>query len=176
MAKRSTRVVAISAMLIAVMLIIGYLENLVPTGVPGIKLGLSNSVLILAIYWFGIPIAFCLMIVKVVLSGLLFSGVSAMMYAFAGGVCSMIVMSVLYKMRNFSPVTIAMAGAVFHNVGQVGLAMIILETDKLLYYMAVLMLVGLATGFVTGNIARELLKRLPDFVPQEGKNNEANGS
>lgn len=164
MPNRKTRIITISAMLAAVMLVIGYLENLVPTGVPGIKLGLSNSVLILAIYWLGIPVAFVLMVVKVVLSGLLFSGVSAMMYSFAGGLLSMIGMSVMYKTKGFSSVTIAMVGAVLHNVGQVGLAMIVLETGRLAYYMGVLMLVGLGTGFVTGTVAKMLMKRMPEMI------------
>ena len=166
--KRSHRI-AVSAMLLAVMLVIGYVENLVPTGVPGVKLGLSNSVLILAIYWLGIPNAFALMVMKVVLSGFLFSGVSAMMYAFAGGLLSMIGMSLLYRMKGFSPVTIAMAGAVLHNVGQVGLAMIMLETGRLAYYMGVLMLVGLGTGFVTGTVANLLMKRMPEMLQSGGK-------
>ena len=106
---KKTRRLTVSALLVTVMLMLGYLENLVPTGVPGIKLGLSNSVLLLAIYWLGIPTALILMVVKVVLSGILFSGVSAMMYAFAGGVLSMVVMSVLYKARGFSPIAIAMS-------------------------------------------------------------------
>lgn len=155
------RRLAVSALLLAVMLVFGYIESLIPSGaVPGIKLGLSNSVLILAIMWLGIPNAFILMIGKVLLSGLLFGGVSAMMFSFAGGVVSMIVMCALYKLK-FGTTAVAMAGAVSHNVGQVGLAMIILETDKLIYYMAVLMFVGLVTGFVTGNAARILDRRLP---------------
>lgn len=167
---KKTRRLTVSALLVTVMLMLGYLENLVPTGVPGIKLGLSNSVLLLAIYWLGIPTALILMVVKVVLSGILFSGVSAMMYAFAGGVLSMVVMSVLYKAKGFSPIAIAMAGAVFHNVGQVGLAIVILETDRLVYYMAILMLAGLVTGFVTGTVTSLLMKRLPASMKPENWN------
>ena len=155
---------ALSALLMAVMLALGYVESLLPTGVPGIKLGLSNSVLIVAIYTLGVPTAFLLMIGKVLLSGFLFSGVNAMLYAFAGGLLSMLVMSLLYRLKSFHIVTIAMAGAVMHNVGQVALAMLMLETDKLFYYMAVLMLVGLVTGFVTGNAARILLRRIPESL------------
>ena len=155
---------ALSALLTAVMLALGYVESLVPTGVPGIKLGLSNSVLIFAIYTLGVPTAFLLMIGKVLLSGFLFSGVNAILYAFAGGLLSMLVMSLLYRLKSFHIVTIAMAGAVMHNVGQVALAMLMLETDKLFYYMAVLMLVGLVTGFVTGNAARILLRRIPESL------------
>lgn len=162
-----TRTVTYSALFITVMLMLGYLETFIPVGsVPGIKLGLSNSVLLLVIYWMGIPQAFILMAVKVVLSGFLFSGVSAMMYAFAGGVISVAVMALLYKIGGFSTVVIGMAGAVAHNAGQVGLAMIILETTKLAYYMAVLMVVGLLTGFVTGTLTAALMKRLPNRFRQ----------
>ena len=170
MKRNSTRRLTLSALLVAVMLILGYIESFLPVGgVPGIKIGLSNSVLLLAVYWLGIPTAFLLMAAKVLLSGLLFAGVSGMMYALAGGLLSMIVMSALYKVRGFSPVVIGMAGAVFHNVGQVGLAMIILQTDKLVYYMAVLMLIGLATGFTTGTVAKLLMNRLPEELKPQGK-------
>ena len=84
-----------------------------------------------------------------------------MMFSLAGGVVSMLVMCLLYKLK-FGTTAVAIAGAVAHNVGQVGLAMMILETDRLVYYMAVLMLVGLVTGFVTGTLARILDRRLPD--------------
>ena len=151
----------LSALLVTVMLMLGYVESLIPTGVPGIKLGLSNSVLILAICWLGVPNAFLLMLVKVFLSGFLFSGVSAILYALAGGVLSMLTMILLLRVGRFHPVATAMGGAVMHNVGQVLMAMWILRTKQLLYYMAVLMLVGLATGFVTGMIASVLLRRLP---------------
>ncbi len=167
---KSIRRLTFSALLITAMLVLGYIESLVPTGVPGVKLGLSNSVLLLAIYWLGIPTAFVLMIVKVVLSGFLFSGINAMMYAFAGGFLSMVVMAVLYTTKGFSPVTIAMAGAVFHNLGQVGLAMVILETDQLAYYMAILMLAGLVTGFITGTVTKLLMKRLPVSMKPENWN------
>ena len=75
---------------IALMLVLGFVESLMPVaaGVPGIKLGLSNGVLIFAVYMLNLPTAFVLMVLKVVLSGLLFGGVNAMMYAFAGGWCA----------------------------------------------------------------------------------------
>ena len=156
-----TKRLALSAMLVAVMLVLGYIESFIPSGaIPGIKIGLSNSVLLLGIMWLSIPNTFLLMLAKVILSGLTFSGVSAMMFSLAGGCVSMIVMCLLYKL-GFGTVATGMAGAVAHNVGQVGLAMIILETNRLVYYMAILMLVGLATGFATGTAAKLLQKRLP---------------
>ena len=158
---------ALSALLTAVMLVLGYVESLIPTGIPGIKLGLSNSVLLFAIYTLGIPNALLLMVVKVLLSGFLFSGVNAMLYAFAGGLLSMLAMVLLYKLQGFHILTIAMVGAVMHNVGQVVLAMLMLQTERLIYYMAILMLVGLVTGYITGTVARILLQRIPkDLLPR----------
>jgi Predicted membrane protein len=160
MDRNALKRLTLSALLVTVMLMLGYVESLVPTGVPGVKLGLSNSVLLLAVCWLGIPRAFLLMIVKVLLSGFLFSGVNAMMYAFAGGVLSMLAMSVLHRL-DFGLIPVAMAGAVLHNAGQVTLAMVMLRTKGLVYYMGALMLVGLVTGFVTGTVARILIRRIP---------------
>jgi len=162
MRAEGTRRLTLSALLVAVMLVLGYIESFIPSGtIPGIKLGLSNSVLLLGLIWLGIPNTILLMLAKVVLSGLLFSGVSAMLYSLAGGVVSMLVMSLLFKLK-FGTVVTGMAGAVAHNVGQVGLAMIIVQTN-LVYYMAILMLVGLATGFATGTAAKLLQNRLPAY-------------
>lgn len=158
------RKLALAALLVTVMLMLGYVESLVPTGVPGIKLGLSNSVLILALVWLGVPWAVGLMLAKVLLSGFLFSGVGAMLYALAGGVLSLAAMCLLYRMKGLSLVTVAVAGAVLHNVGQVCMAMLILKTAGLVYYMGVLMLVGVVTGFVTGTAAKILVKRIPESM------------
>ena len=154
--KRFTvQTVAQCGLLTAMMLVLGFIESLLPVaaGVPGIKLGLSNGVLMFALYMLDAPTAFILMLLKVLLSGLLFGGVSAMMYALAGGVCSMLGMILLKKLK-FNLITVSMVGAVLHNLGQVLLAMLILETDQLIYYMAILLLVGLACGAVTGVAAR----------------------
>jgi len=161
MPRNRTRMVALSALLVAVMLILGYIENLIPLGMPGIKLGLSNSVLLLAIYWLGVPRAFILMGLKVFLSGFMFAGVNAMMYSLAGGLLSMIAMALLHLVPDISPMGVGAVGAVMHNVGQVGLAMIVIGNDGLVYYMGILVLVGLVTGIVTGYVSKLLMQRLP---------------
>ncbi len=150
--------IAQCGLLTAMMLVLGFIESLLPVaaGVPGIKLGLSNGVLLFALYMMDAPTAFVLMLLKVLLSGLLFGGVSAMMYAMAGGVCSMLGM-ILLKRLNFNLLVVSMVGAVLHNLGQVVLAMIILETDQLFFYMAVLLFVGLACGAVTGVAAKAII-------------------
>lgn len=164
MKMNSTRRLTLSALLVAVMLVLGYIESFIPVGaVPGIKLGLSNSVLLLGIMWLGIPNTLLLMLGKVILSGFLFAGFSAMLFSLAGGITSMLAMCLMYKLR-FGTVVVAIAGAVCHNIGQVGLAMLMLQTNKLVYYMAILMLVGIVTGLATGTAASLLDRRLGGMV------------
>ena len=160
--REKTQRIALSGLLVALMLVLGYVESLLPVaaGIPGIKLGLSNGILIFAVYMLGIPTAFVLMVLKVVLSGLMFGGVSAMMYAFAGGLVSMIFMSLLSRIKGVHVVVVSMVGGLMHNVGQVGLAMAMLSTPKLMYYMAILMVVGLGCGALTGVCADSVMKHL----------------
>jgi len=158
---KQARRIAVCGMLLALMLVLGFVESQLPVaaGVPGIKLGLSNGVLIFAVYMLNIPTAFLLMGLKVLLSGFLFGSPSAMMYAFAGGCLSLIVMSALSRMKGLSPVVVSMVGGLSHNVGQVALAMVVLGTPQLMYYMAVLMVVGLITGAATGLAANGIIRR-----------------
>ena len=101
------------------------------------------------------------MVLKILLSGFLFGNPSSMMYAAAGGILSLGGMILLKRMGSFTVVPISMAGGLLHNVGQVGLAMIILQTPGLLVYMAILMAVGMATGLATGFAARAVIRHFP---------------
>ena len=159
--QKQARRIAICGMLLALMLILGFVESQLPVaaGIPGVKLGLSNGVLIFAVYMLNVPTAYLLMGLKVLLSGMLFGNPSAMMYAFAGGVLSLTVMCLLSRMKGLSPVVISMVGGLCHNVGQVALAMVILNTPKLMYYMAILMVVGMITGLATGLAANGIIRR-----------------
>ena len=172
MPKTNTSRTALCGLLLAVMLVLGFVESLLPSGaVPGIKLGLSNSVLIFAVYLLDIPTAYLLMGLKVLLSGLMFGGVSAMIYAFAGGLLSLTVMVLLSRIRGLSPVVVSMAGGLSHNVGQVGMAMLMVSTAPLVTYLAVLMPVGLACGALTGIAAKTAmahLKRILRLSPGRG--------
>ena len=160
--REMTRRVAVSGLLITMMLVLGYVESLIPavSGVPGIKLGLSNGVLIFAIYMLDLPTAWTLMVLKVLLSGLLFGGVNTILYALAGGTLSMLAMTLLSRVKGMHPVTVSMIGGVMHNVGQVLVAITLLHTQQLYYYMAILMLVGLACGALTGICASSVMKHL----------------
>lgn len=159
---RKVNKLALSAMLLSVMMVLGYVESLIPiAGVPGIKIGLSNSVLLLSLYWLGIPISIQLMLMKVLLSAFMFGGVSAIPYSLAGGVLSLAVMILLiFVVKGFSPIGVGTAGAVMHNTGQILMAMLILALPQLLYYLAILTVVAIFTGALTGTVAQLLMKHL----------------
>jgi len=162
MSKRmSTKRVALCGLLLAMMLVLGWVEHLIPlnASIPGIKLGLSNGVLIFAVYMLDVPTSFILMALKVVLScAFLGNPASMMIYGFAGGILSLTAMVLLSKIKGLHPVTVSMVGGALHNVGQVAAAMVMLNTGNLLYYMAILMLVGLACGLLTGVCADRVMK------------------
>ncbi len=160
--KRLTvRQIALCGMLLSLMLVLGWVEHMIPlnASIPGIKLGLSNGVLIFALYMLDLPTAWLLMVLKVTLSALFF-GASTFPYALAGGVLSMLSMTLLCRQKWAHPVTVSILGGVMHNVGQVLMAILVVKTPGLLSYMAVLMLVGLGCGALTGVCATLVMKHL----------------
>ena len=117
---KRTKKLAFSAMFAALALIFSYVEVLIPIPVPipGVKLGIANLVIIIALYRMGFKYAFSINCVRILIAGLLFSGVFGMIYSFAGGILSIIVMFLLKKTGWFSMVGVSMAGGVTHNLGQ----------------------------------------------------------
>lgn len=168
MSKRSNHAgvysISLCALLLSMMLIVGYVESMIPlnVGVPGIKLGMSNSVLIFAVYMLDIPTAFMLMSLKVVLSGILFAGPTTMMYGFAGGVLSLLCMALLSRIKGLSIPVVSIAGGVMHNVGQIGMSLLVLQVPPLsmLGYLGVLMCVGAVCGLLTGVCAKSVMAHL----------------
>ncbi len=152
----------LSAILLGVMLILGFIEHSLPSvGLPGIKLGLSNGVLIFAVYMLDLPTAWILMATKVILSAFMFSGVNAMFYAFAGGVLSLAGMCLLSRVPKMPPVVVSIAGGILHNIGQLGMAMLIAELPmQFLAYVAILVGAGAASGALTGTAATLVMRHL----------------
>lgn len=146
----------------ALALIFSYVESLIPIqlGIPGVKLGLANLIIVIALYKMRLSEVFLLSIVRILLSGFLFGNYFSILYSLAGGLLSLAVMALLKKAGDFSVMGISMAGGVFHNVGQLVVAMMVVETFSVGYYLPVLLVAGLMTGFLIGVAAGEMLKRL----------------
>ncbi len=159
---KNTRRLALMALLTAVAMILSYVESLLPSpGVPGVKIGLANIAVIFALYRFGWKEAAAVSLVRVGMVSLLFGSLGALFYSLAGAVLSLAVMVLLRRLDRFSPVGVSVARGVAHNAGQVLMAMVLLETQRLIWYLPVLVLSGLAGGILVGLCGALLVKRLP---------------
>lgn len=150
----------------ALALIFSYVETLIPfqIGVPGVKLGLANLIIVIALYKMSLKEAYLLSVTRVVLSGFIFGNLFSIIYSLAGGLLSLTVMAVMKNKQDFSVMGVSIAGGVFHNIGQLVIAMIVVETFSVVYYIPVLLIAGLITGLVIGIAANEMLKRLKNIV------------
>ena len=146
----------------ALALIFSYIETLIPLqfGIPGVKLGLANLVIVLALYKMGTGEAYLLSVVRGLLTGFLFGNYFSIIYSLAGGLLSLSVMALLRKNGGFSVMGVSLAGGVFHNIGQLIVAMLVVETFNVIYYVPVLLIAGMLTGLLIGIVSNEMLKRL----------------
>lgn len=152
------------AMLIALAMIFSYIESQIPPffTVPGMKLGLTNVVVLVALYKRGSASAMTVNIIRIVLVSLLFGGISAMIYSLSGGMLSTFIMILMKRTGKFKTVTVSAVGGVSHNAGQIIAAMFMLNTTGIVWYLAVLWFTGMITGILIGLLGELLLRRLPD--------------
>lgn len=148
---------------LALALICSYVESLIPfsVGIPGVKLGLANIVVILMLYETQAHFALLISILRIVLAGLLFGNLFSILYSLAGGLLSFFCMALLKQTGKFRIISVSAVGGITHNLGQILLAAVIVENKNLLYYFPLLLLAGIATGILIGITAQEILLRLP---------------
>lgn len=149
-------------LLIALAFVLSYLESCLPIfiGIPGVKLGLANLVVLVALYITDYRVALGVSIVRIILSGITFGNLFSMWFSLAGGVLSYLVMILLKKIGRFSPIGVSISGAVSHNIGQLIVAACVVESTNILYYFPVLLLSGIIAGFLIGILGGFLVQRL----------------
>jgi heptaprenyl diphosphate synthase len=144
-------------------MILSYIEVILPPlfpAVPGIKMGLANIIIVFLLYRRGPLLAGAVSLVRILLVALLFGNTMSLMYSLAGGVLSFIVMILLRRLKFLSTVGVSVAGGVFHNVGQILAAMVLLDTSQLAYYLVVLIITGTVSGIFIGLCGATLVKRV----------------
>lgn len=155
MAKR----VALAGIFVSLALIFSYVESLIPFnfGIPGIKLGLANVVVVTGLYLMKLPDVCLISLIRIFVSGLLFGNMMSLIYSLSGGILSLIVMILIRKTEKFSVIGVSIAGAVCHNAGQIAAAILVTGVPVIAYYLPVLIGVGIVTGAVMGIIASRVL-------------------
>lgn len=158
-----TKKITISALMAALALIFSYIEVIIPfnPGIPGIKLGIANLVIIVALYYLGAKYAFTVNLIRVLIAGFLFTGFFGAAYSLAGALLSFAVMIFLKRTKLFSVVGISMAGGVAHNLGQLLVAAFLIANTKIFLYFPVLIFSGMISGTAIGVLSYLILKRLP---------------
>ena len=161
--KHQSKKIAFLGLCAGVALVLAYVEALLPplyAAVPGIKLGLPNIAIIFILYRFGLREAAVVSFIRIVAVALLFGNPMTFAYSVAGAFLSLLVMTILRKLDLFSIVGVSVAGAVFHNVGQILTAMVLLGTAELGYYLIVLAITGTISGVLVGLCGGMAVKRV----------------
>ena len=157
-----TNKIAFLGLLVALAFVLSYIEFLLPLniGIPGAKVGLANLVVMVALYTLGTTNAFILSVVRVVLVGLTFGNLAMMMYSLAGAGLSFLAMVIAKKTKLLSITGVSVLGGVCHNLGQIIVAMFVLETASLVYYLPFLIVIGTISGVVIGIISGMIISRV----------------
>ena len=158
--------IAFLGLFVALAFVLSYIEYMLPLniGIPGAKVGFANLVVMVALYTVGEKNAIALSLIRVVLVGLTFGNISMMMYSLAGAALSLFAMLIAKKIGKLSVTGVSVLGGVFHNIGQIIVAMLVLETESLIYYLPFLMVIGTITGVLIGFVANLITVRVKRVI------------
>lgn len=161
MSKR-TRKISYLGFFLSIALICSYIESLIPfsIGIPGIKLGLTNIVVVMMMYVVGDKEALLVSILRMILVGFMFGNAFSIVYSLSGGLLSFLIMFLLKKTNRLHYITVSIYGGVFHNIGQIIMASLIVENYKVTYYIPVLIVAGVITGTIIGIVSSEVIYRM----------------
>ena len=151
----------------AIALVLAYVEAILPpiyTAVPGIKFGLPNIIIVFILYRFGLKQAAVVSLIRILLMLLIFGNVMTFAYSVAGAVLSLAAMGMLKRLDFLSTIGVSVAGAVLHNVGQIRMAMLLLGTAEIGYYLIVLAVTGTLAGSVVGLCGNLMIRRIPEAM------------
>ena len=163
--KTTTQKVSLYGIMIALALILSYVEAQVPAffAIPGMKIGLTNVVVVVALYVIDAKSAMFINVVRIILVSLLFGTAMSFAFSIAGGMLSTVIMILLKKSDKFSTVGVSAAGGITHNIAQILVAMVLLGTKAIAWYLPILWISGVLTGVVIGIISGIIASRIPSF-------------
>ncbi|MDE5865029.1 MAG: Gx transporter family protein [Lachnospiraceae bacterium] len=149
--------------LLAIAMILAYIESILPLaiGIPGVKLGLPNLVVVLLLYSCGKREALAVNLLRIMLTGFLFGNLYSILYALAGAIFSFCVMAIVQKTGMFSIIGVSISGGISHNIGQILVAMIVVETFAPAFYLPFLLIAGAITGLLIGIVSARVIMYIP---------------
>jgi heptaprenyl diphosphate synthase len=155
-------------MLLSFSIVLSILESFIPLFngyIPGLKLGLANIIVLIVLYKYDIKDVFFVSILRVVVVGLMRTGLFSINFFFSlsgalFSACSMI----LFKKTKLSMIGVSVIGSIFHSIGQILIAILLLKNNNMIYYLPWLLLFSIPTGLFVGYVSKELLNELEDKI------------
>lgn len=164
MAKRVAKI----GVFVALAMVFSYIEVLIPFhfGIPGVKLGIANIVVVTALYQLNVKDVFIISLVRIFLMGILFGNGVSLIYSLAGGMLSLCVMLVCKGTDWFSVIGVSVAGGVSHNIGQILATAFVIHNSNILYYLTVLSVAGIVTGLLIGFLSKNIISAMKQIDNQ----------
>lgn len=162
----NTKKLTFLSVCVALAMILSYIESLIPplVAVPGIKIGLANTVSLFLLYTYGAREAAAVSFIRVCLSALLFGSTVSFIYSLSGAVLSLLGMIILKRIPIFTVLATSVSGAVLHNAAQIIVACLIMENASIAYYLPVLIISGTIAGVAIGALGALLTKKLSKIM------------
>lgn len=153
------------SLLLTLSLMLSYLESLLPIliSIPGAKLGLANLTIVFILYRYGEREALVVNILRILLISILFTNFYSFLYSLGGALCSFVVMVLAKKGFGLHTLTVSALGGVFHNLGQLIVAALVMKTFTIAVTLPYLVGIGLLTGILIGVLATIILEKTNDF-------------
>lgn len=153
---------------VALAMVFSYIEVLIPFnfGIPGVKLGIANIVVVTALYQLKAKEVFMISLVRIFLMGVLFGNGVSLIYSLAGGILSLSVMLICKKTNLFSVIGVSVAGGVSHNIGQILAAAFVIHNSSIFYYLVVLGIAGIVTGLLIGFLSEHIISAMKQIDSQ----------
>lgn len=156
-----TKKLVFIALLVAQALVLHVIEGMLPInfGIPGAKLGLANIVTLTALYFFSFREVLSIVVLKTIMTMLVGGSVSGFLYSLSGGLLSLLAMYMVYRFARLrvSIIGISVVGAVFHNLGQLLMAALIIQNIKIVFYLPLLVVSAVGTGIFVGLASKYMI-------------------
>lgn len=163
---KNTRKIVFMSLLIAQSLVLYIVESYMPNPMtamaPGAKLGLSNIITLISLNLLGFKDAIIILGIRILMASMFSGGMSSLLYSISGGILSLIIMNAVLRIGKdyFSLIGVSIAGAIFHNIGQLIMASIIIQNSNIFIYLPLLLLTSIPTGFFIGLTSEFLIKKV----------------
>ncbi len=156
------RKIVLIAVLTSLSIVLSIVESFIPLGVPGVKIGLANTIILMAFYLYSWKEALFIDLIRKFVVGLTYSGILsvAFLLSLSGGILSYIAMLIMFRIYKRDIMVVSVTGSIFHSIGQIITASILIKSVETLYYLPIMLALSVPMGIITSLISKLALRSL----------------